>query len=123
MAAIHKRTRGFAFRPFMVQHQYKVMFASVVVGLAWVGIHHLLASSWFLSRLSLLMAITSFVPAGLVFLIHLRAFGRFLWWDKSNVVLTTRRDAKVERVELVVMATLWTIIFGFVIVVIFVLSR
>ena len=50
----------------MIKHQYKVMFASIVMGLIWVGLYHLLAASWFFSRLSLLLAIFSFVPAGLV---------------------------------------------------------
>jgi len=107
----------------MVKHQYKVMSASLVVGFVWVGIHHLLATSWLVSRLSLLLAIISFVPAGLVLLIHGREFGPFLWWDKSNVVLTTRRPRKLERVEFAVMAVLWAAIFVFVAVVIFVLSR
>jgi len=107
----------------MVKHQYKVMSVSLVVGFVWVGIHHLLATSWFVSRLSLLLAIISFVPAGLVLLIHGREFGPFLWWDKSNVVLTTRRPRKLERVEFAVMAVLWAAIFVFVAVVVFVLSR
>jgi hypothetical protein len=107
----------------MVKHQYKVMSVSLVGGFVWVGIYHLLATSWFFSRLSLLLAIISFVPAGLVFLVHGREFGHFLWWDKSNVVLTTHRPRKLERVEFVVMAVLWTAIFVFVVFVIFVLSR
>lgn len=107
----------------MVKHQYKVMLVSLVVGFMWVGIYHLLATSWFFSRLSLLLAIISFVPAGLVLLVHGRAFGRFFWWDKSNVVLTTRRPRKLEKVEFTVMAVLWAVIFVFVVVVIFVLSR
>jgi len=107
----------------MVKHQYKVMSVSLVVGFMWVGIYHLLVTSWFLSRLSLLLAIISFVPAGLVLLVHGRAFGRFLWWDKSNVVLTTRRPRKLERVEFIVMAVLWAVIFVIVVVVIFVLSQ
>ena len=107
----------------MVKHQYEVMLVSLVVGFMWVGIYHLLAPSWFFSRLSLLLAIISFVPAGLVFLVHGRAFGRFFWWDKSNVVLATRRPRKVEKVEFTVMAVLWAVIFVFVVVVIFVLSR
>ncbi len=107
----------------MVKHQYKVMSVSLVVGFMWIGIYHLLATSWFLSRLSLLLAIISFVPAGLVLLVHGREFGPFLWWDKSNVVLTTRRPPKLERVEFTVMAVLWAVIFVFVVVVIFVLSR
>ena len=107
----------------MVKHQYKVMSVSLVVGFVWVGIHHLLATSWLVSRLSLLLAIISFVPAGLVLLVHGREFGPFLWWDKSNVVLTTRRPRKLERVEFAVMAVLWAAIFVFVAVVIFVLSR
>ncbi len=123
MTAIPPRNQRFGFRAFMVKHQYKVMSVSLVVGFMWVGIYHLLVTSWFLSRLSLLLAIISFVPAGLVLLVHGRAFGRFLWWDKSNVVLTTRRPRKLERVEFIVMAVLWAVIFVFVVVVIFVLSQ
>jgi hypothetical protein len=103
----------------MVKHQYKVMFASIVMGLIWVGLYHLLASSWFFSRLSLLLAIISFVPAGLVVLVHGRELGPFVWWDRSNVVLTTRRPRKLERLELRMMAVLWAAIFLAVIVVIF----
>ena len=111
------------FGPFMVEHQYKVLFISLLVGSVWVGIYRLLVASWFLARLSLLMAIVSFVPTGLVALVHLREVGPFLWWDKSNVVLTTRRPTRLEKIELVVMASLWAVIFGFVILTIFVLSR
>ena len=110
-------------RSFIVKHQYKVLSASLFVGFMWIGIYHLLVKSWFFSRLSLLLTIICFVPAGLVLLVHLRAFGTMLWWDKSNVVLTTRRPRKIEKLEIIAMAALWTIIFGFVIVVIFVLSR
>jgi len=120
MTAIHQR---FDFRTFMVKHQYRVMSVSLLVGFTWVGIYRLLAPSWFFSRLSLLLAIISFVPAGLVLLVHSREFGPFLWWDKSNVVLTTRRPRKLEKAELAVMAVLWAVIFVSVVVVIFVLSR
>ena len=106
----------------MLKHQYKVLSISLVVGFMWLGIHQLLATSWFFSRLTLLLAVISFVPAGLVFLVHGREFGTFLWWDRSNVVLTTRRPRKLEKVEFVVMALLWAAIFVFVVVVIF-LSR
>ncbi|HTU32602.1 MAG TPA: hypothetical protein VMF66_02240 [Candidatus Acidoferrum sp.] len=107
----------------MLRNQYLVMAASLVTGFVWIGMYHLVVSSWFLSRLSILLAIVSFVPAGLVALVHLREAGPFLWWERSNVVLTTRRSPSVEKVELIVMAALWTVIFGFVIVVIFFLSR
>jgi hypothetical protein len=90
----------------MVKHQYKLMFASIVMGLIWVGVYHLVAASWFFSRLSLLLAIISFVPAGLVVLAHGRELGPFMWWDRSNVALTTRRPRKVERLELTVMVVL-----------------
>ena len=53
----------------------------------------------------------------------LRELGPFMWWDKSNVVLTTRRSPKVERIELVVLAVLASVIRVFLIVVVFVLSR
>lgn len=123
MTVIHPTNQGFAFRAFMIKHQYKVLMVSLVIGLMWLGIRHYLAGSWFYSRLCLLIAILSFVPAGLVFLVHGRAFGRFFWWDRSNVVLTTRRSRKLERVELTVMFALWSVIFVFLVVVIFVLSR
>src|SRR6266404_6293396 len=90
MTAIHRQDERFGFRVFMVKHQYKVMALSVCFGLAWVGIYHLAAKSWFFSRLSVLIAIICFVPAGIVVLIHGREFGPFLWWDRSNRVLTTR---------------------------------
>src|SRR5215472_11401127 len=106
MLANHQHTRRFEFRAFMLKYQYKVFAVSLIVGLIWVGIFHLLAPSWFFSRLSLLLAIISFVPAGLVILIHGREAGPFLWWDTSNVVLTTRRSRKLEKVEFAVMAAL-----------------
>ncbi|MGH9511468.1 MAG: hypothetical protein ACRD2U_04970 [Terriglobales bacterium] len=83
----------------------------------------MLATSWFFSRLTLLLAIISFVPAGLVVLVHGREIGPFLWWDRSNRVLTTRRPRKLEKAEFTVMVVLWAVIFVFVVVVIFVLSR
>ncbi len=42
-----------------------------------------------------------------------------MWWDRSNVVLTTRRPRKWERLELAVMGILWSVIFVAVMVVIF----
>lgn len=78
----------------MLKYQYWVMSASIAAGFAWIEISHLLAASWFFSRLSILLAIISFAPAGLVVLVHGRELGTFLWWDKSNVVLTTRRPPK-----------------------------
>ena len=93
MTAVQQQSRRFDFRAFMLKHQYKVMSVSLVVGFMWVGIHHVLATSWFFSRLSLLLAIISFFPAGLVVLIHGRA--------------TTRADQKriaamsTNRVELI----------------------
>jgi hypothetical protein len=119
----HTTNERFDFRTFMAKHQYRVMLVSLFVGITWVGIYHLLAKSWFFSRLSLLLAIISFVPAGLVVLIHGRELGPFLWWDRSNVVLTTRRSRKLEKFEFTVMTFLWAVIFVFVVVVIFVLSR
>jgi hypothetical protein len=119
MTESYQRAPGLGFRAFMVKHQYEVMFASIVTGLIWVGVYHLLATSWFFSRLSLLLAIISFVPAGLVVLVHGRELGPFVWWDRSNTVLTTRRPRKLERLELTVMAVLWGAIFAAVIAVIF----
>jgi hypothetical protein len=123
VTAIHQRNRPFGFQSFMVKHQYKVMCVSLVVGIVLIGIYRLLITSWFFSRLSLLLAIISFVPAGLVVLTHLRSFGRLLWWDKSNVVLTTRRSPKVENIELVVLGVLASVILVFVIIVAFVFSQ
>jgi len=103
----------------MLRHQYKVLFVSLAIGFVWIQIYHLLNGSWFLSRLSLLLAIISFAPAGLVFLIHGREAGPLIWWSRSNVVLTTRRSPRVERFEIKLMAVLWAIIFIAVVVVIF----
>jgi hypothetical protein len=123
MAEIQRQNQHFDSRTFMVKHQYKVMCVSLVAGFVWVAIHYLLAASWFFSRLSLLLAIICFVPAALVVLVHGREFGPFLWWDRSNVVLTTRRPRKLEKAEVAVMVALWAVIFVFVVVVIFVLAR
>jgi hypothetical protein len=119
MTAIQQRSQRFDLRAFMVKHQYKVMLVSLAVGVMWVGIHHLVAASWLFSRLSLLLAVVSFVPAGLVVLVHGRELGPFFWWDRSNVVLTTRRPRRLEKVEFAVMVVLWAAIFVFVVVVIF----
>ena len=93
MTEVHQQNERFDFRAFMLKHQYKVMLVSVVAGFMWVEIH------------------------------HGREFGPFLWWDKSDVVLTTRRPRRLEKVEFVVMAVLWAAILVFVIVVIFHFSR
>jgi len=114
-----QRAHRLGFRAFMVRHQYKVLFASIVMGLIWVSVYRFLSASWFFSRLSLLLAIISFVPAGLVVLAHGRELGPFVWWDRSNVVLTARRPRKLGRLELTVMAVLWGAIFVAIIVVIF----
>jgi hypothetical protein len=103
----------------MLKHQYKMLAISLAVGFLWVGIHQLFLASWFFSRLSILLAVISFVPAALVFIVHYREYGPFRAWDSSNVVLTTRRSPKLEKVELIVMAVLWTVIFIFVVIVIF----
>lgn len=103
----------------MLKHQYKVMAVSICVGLAWTGIYHLAARSWFFSRVSILIAIICFVPAGIVVVIHGREFGPFLYWDRSNIVLITRRSRKLERTELILMGVLWSIILVFVVLVIF----
>jgi hypothetical protein len=84
VTAIHQRNQLSAFLDFMVRHQYKVMCVSTVVGFAWIGIYRLLATPWFFSRLSLLLAIISFVPARLVVLAHGRELGPFMWWDKEQ---------------------------------------
>jgi hypothetical protein len=107
----------------MLKYQYKVMFVSIVLGLVWLGVYRLLASSWFYSRLSILLAVISFSPAALVCLIHGRELGPFMWWDRSNVVLTTRRSPKLEKIELTIVSVLWAVIFIFVVVVIFWPSR
>lgn len=123
MATTGHQNRRFEIRAFMVRHQYKVLAVSIAAGIAWVGIYKLVANSWFLSRLSLLIAIVCFVPAGIVVLAHFREFGPFLWWDRSNSVLTTRRSPKLEKAEFILMTVLWSAIFVFVVVVIFFLAR
>jgi hypothetical protein len=95
------------------------MCLSVVGGVALIRIYRLLAASWFFSRLTLLLAIVSFVPAGLVVLAHLREAGPFMWWDESNVVLETRRSPKTERIELVVLGVLASVVLVFVILAVF----
>jgi hypothetical protein len=94
MATIHQR---FGFRTFVVRHPYQVLSISLAVGFMWVGIYRLFATSWFFARLSLLLAMMSFVPSGLVLLVHMREAGPLMWWDNSNVVLTTRRSCKLEK--------------------------
>src|ERR1017187_6266996 len=106
MTTIPQKDRRSNFRTFMAKHQYKVLAASVCVWLAWVGIYRLVSKSWFFSRLSLLIAIICFVPAGVVLVIHGREFGPFLWWDTSNEVLTTRRSRKLEKAEFILMTIL-----------------
>jgi hypothetical protein len=122
VTAIHQRSHLSAFLSYMVKHQYKIMFVSLAVGMLLIGIYRLLVTSWFFSRLSLLLAIISFVPAGLVVLAHFRELGPFMWLDKSDVVLKTRRSPKVERIELVVLGVLAAIVLVFVTIVVFVLS-
>jgi hypothetical protein len=107
----------------MVKHQYRILCVSLAVGIALIGIYRLLVTSWFFSRLSLLLAIISFIPAGLVVLAHLRELGPFMWWDKSDVVLRTRRSPNVEKAELVVLGVLASVILVFIILVVFVFSR
>jgi len=106
----------------MVKHEYIVTCLSVAIGFAFVGLSRLLDPFWFSARITLLLAIICFVPAGLVLLAHVRQdwFGG-LRWDKSNDVWTTRRSPKVERVEIVVMSLLWSLIL--IALVILVLSR
>ena len=122
MTAIYQRNQLSGFLSFMVKHQYKVLCVSLAVGIVLIKIYRLLGTSWFISRLSLLLAIISFVPAGLVVLAHFREFGPFMWWDKSNVVLTTRRSPKAEKIELVVLGVLASVILVFVIIAVFVFS-
>ena len=67
------------------------------LGLCGLEIYRLFATSRFFARLSLLLAMMSFVPSGLVLLVHMREAGPLMWWDNSNVVLTTRRSRKLEK--------------------------
>jgi hypothetical protein len=55
----------------------------------------------------------------LVVLAHAREVGPFVWWDKSNVVLKTRRPPGTERIELVVLGVLASVVFVFVILAVF----
>jgi len=112
-------------RSFAVKHQYKVLSVSFAVGCIFSVAHRLFAFSWFFSRLTLLLAIIAFVPAGCVLLAHLRErffIGWYLYWDKSNVAWTTRRSPKVEKIELIVLGVLGSLIFALLIVVVFFLS-
>jgi hypothetical protein len=102
------------------------MFASIIVGCTLSLVHHLLAFSWFFSRITLLIAVVAFVPAGCVLLAHLRErflLGWYFDWDNSNRAWTTRRSPKVEKIELILLGALSSVILIFLILVIFVLSR
>jgi hypothetical protein len=105
----------------MLQYQYEVMWSSLAVGLVFIVAHRLSGTSWFLSRLTLLLAILGFVPAGLVFLAHIREtwIFNFIWWDNSNVAWTTYRSPRLETIEVIVMIILWSIIRLSVIAIIF----
>lgn len=111
-------TRG--FRAFMVKNQYKVLCASLAVGFVSLGLFRLLTAYWFLDRLALLFAVIGFVPAGLVVLAHGREtfLGGFRW-DTSNRVWATRRSPKTERMELILVIVLWSLILIAVAVAIF----
>jgi len=116
-----------AFRRFMARNQYTILPASVALGLLLALVYRLLSLPWFLSRLLLLFTIITFVPAGLVVLAHVRErfgpLGWYLAWEDSDAAWTTRRSRPVERIEIIVMSVLWSLIFLFVIAVLFVLSR
>ena len=68
MTEPYQRAHRLGFRAFMVKYQYKLMFASIVMGLIWVGVYHLLAASWFFSRLSLCLQSSALFLRGLLFL-------------------------------------------------------
>lgn len=90
------------------------MFVSLAIGFAFGWIYNHLNVSWIFSRTLLALTVIAFVPAGLVVLAHLRErlgwFGWYLSWDKSDTAWTTRRPKRLERVELVVAVTLWSLI-------------
>lgn len=108
-------------RPFILEYQYHVMFASLVIGFICVGAYIVFEPHWFLSRLILLLTILVFAPAAVVVLAHLREtlIGGFLYWDPSNRLWTKRRSSKTEKIEVMVLTALWSLIFLFVIYVVF----
>jgi len=106
-------------RRFMVKYQYHVMVASLAAGFIFVGAYILLEAYWLLARLTLLLAIVAFTPAAVVAFTHLREFGPFLYWTRSDSEWTTRRSRKTEKVELWLRTVLWALIFLAVIYAVF----
>jgi hypothetical protein len=56
----------------MLEHQYKVMWASLAVGMVFVCIYNFLNLWLVLSRVVLALAVITLIPAGLVVLAHMR---------------------------------------------------
>ena len=100
------------FRRFMVKYQYQVMVASLAMGFIFVGAYSLLEAHWFLSRLTLLVAIVAFTPAAIVAFTHLRELGPFLYWTSSNGEWTTRRSRKTVPAQMVDATLAWSLLAG-----------
>ena len=120
---VHSQDRLSVFLSYLIKHQYKMLCVSLLVGFLFIKLHYILIAFWFLSQLSVFFAVVAFLPALLVLLAHGREFGPFLWWDTSNIVLTTRRSRRVEKTELQLLAVLLAIVLGLVVFAIFLGSR
>jgi Mn2+/Fe2+ NRAMP family transporter len=114
----HKPKHG-GLRRFMLDYQYHVMCVSLVVGFMLVGAYELMQVHWFLSRLLLLLAILGFVPAAVVIFSHSRSVGSGYYWNASNVEWTTRRSRRTEKIEVIILSVLWSLIFIFIAFVVF----
>lgn len=109
------------FRSFMLEYQYPVMFSSLALGFTLVSTSRFLAGHWILSRLILLLGIIVFAPAGIVTMAHLREtwITRYFYWEWSNRLWTTRRSSRTEKIELIVLSVLWSVILLFVVYAVF----
>jgi len=105
----HRRS---GVRAFMLGNQYKVMAVSLAVGFALVLVYDRIVVWWVFSRGLLALTVAAFIPAALVILAHLREtwIGGFCWWDSRDTAWTTRRSKRFEKIELVVVITVWSVI-------------
>jgi len=105
----------------MLDYQYHVMFASLALGLIFVAAYEVFQAHWLLSRLIVLFTILVFTPAAVVIMAHLREhwIGRGFYWDSSDRLWTDHRSAKTEKIELIVLVFLWSLIFLAVVIVVF----
>lgn len=118
---LRRQVKDRGLRTFILDYQYHVMFASLAIGFICVGAYIVLEPYWFLSRLILLLTILVFLPAAIVVFAHLREtlIGHFLYWDPSNRLWTKRRSPKTEKIEVIILTVLWSLIFLLVVYAVF----